>query len=283
MSAPATGATPALNATALGVFVFFFALVTVVGFFAARWRRGDLTHLHEWGLGGRRFGSFVTWFLLGGDLYTAYTLIAVPALVFAVGAYGFFALPYCILTYPIVFLTFPRLWNVCRKHGWITSADFVEGRYGSRGLALAVAVTGVLATMPYIALQLVGLEVVFEAMGLSAMGIGRETPLVIAFLVLAIYTYSSGLRAPALIAFVKDAMLYITIIAAVVIIPIHLAATAPCSRARSTRSRRRAAPAACCSSPVSTFPSPPSHSAPRSRSSCIRTPPPPRSARRAPP
>ena len=222
MNAPATGATPALNATALGVFVFFFALVTVVGFFAARWRRGDLTHLHEWGLGGRRFGSFVTWFLLGGDLYTAYTLIAVPALVFAVGAYGFFAMPYCILTYPLVFLTFPRLWNVCRRHGWITSADFVEGRYGSRGLALAVAVTGVLATMPYIALQLVGLEVVFEAMGLSAMGIGRETPLVIAFLVLAVYTYSSGLRAPALIAFVKDAMLYITIVAAVVIIPIHL-------------------------------------------------------------
>jgi SSS family solute:Na+ symporter len=210
------------DGTALGVFAFFFALVTVLGFFAARWRRGDLTHLHEWGLGGRRFGAFVTWFLLGGDLYTAYTLIAVPALVYAVGAYGFFAMPYTVFVYPIVFLTMPRLWNACRKHGWITSADFVEGRYGSRGLALAVAVTGVLATMPYIALQLVGLEKVFEAMGLGALGIGRETPLVIAFVILALYTYSSGLRAPALIAFVKDAMLYITVIAAVVIIPIKL-------------------------------------------------------------
>jgi SSS family solute:Na+ symporter len=178
--------------------------------------------LHEWGLGGRRFGAFVTWFLLGGDLYTAYTLIAVPALVYAVGAYGFFAMPYTVLVYPIVFLTMPRLWNACRKHGWITSADFVEGRYGSRGLALAVAVTGVLATMPYIALQLVGLEKVFEAMGLGALGIGRETPLIVAFVILALYTYSSGLRAPALIAFVKDAMLYITVIAAVVIIPIKL-------------------------------------------------------------
>ena len=207
---------------ALGVFVFFFALVTVLGFFAARWRRGDLSNLHEWGLGGRRFGAFVTWFLLGGDLYTAYTLIAVPALVYAVGAYGFFAMPYTVLVYPIVFLTMPRLWNACRKHGWITSADFVEGRYGSRGLALAVAVTGVIATMPYIALQLVGLEVVFEAMGFGALGIGHEAPLVVAFVILALYTYSSGLRAPALIAFVKDAMLYITVIAAVVIIPIKL-------------------------------------------------------------
>jgi SSS family solute:Na+ symporter len=208
--------------TAIGVFAFFFVLVTVLGFIAARWRRGDLSQLHEWGLGGRRFGAFVTWFLLGGDLYTAYTLIAVPALVYAVGAYGFFAMPYTVFVYPIVFLTMPRLWNACRKHGWITSADFVEGRYGSRGLALAVAVTGVLATMPYIALQLVGLQVVFEAMGFGTLGIGRETPLVIAFVILALYTYSSGLRAPALIAFVKDAMLYITVIAAVVIIPIKL-------------------------------------------------------------
>lgn len=207
---------------ALGVFLFFFIVVTVMGFVAARWRRGNLADLQEWGLGGRRFGSFVTWFLLGGDLYTAYTLIAVPALVYAVGAYGFFAIPYTILIYPFAFVTMPRLWNVCRKHGWITSADFVEGRYGSRALALAVAVTGVLATMPYIALQLVGLEVVFEAMGFGALGIGHEAPLIIAFVILALYTYSSGLRAPALIAFVKDAMLYVTVIAAVVIIPIKL-------------------------------------------------------------
>ena len=216
-----SGSAPALDWTALGVFVFFFSAVTLMGFAAARWRRGDLSLLHEWGLGGRRFGPFVTWFLLGGDLYTAYTLIAVPALVYAVGAYGFFAMPYTVFVYPIVFLTMPRLWNVCRKHGWVTSADFVEGRYGSKGLALAVAFTGVLATMPYIALQLVGLEVVFQAMGLSAVA-GKETPLLIAFAILALYTYSSGLRAPALIAFVKDAMLYITVIAAVVIIPMKL-------------------------------------------------------------
>ncbi len=76
--------------TAWAVFLVFFGLVSVLGFVASHWRRGDLTHLHEWGLGGRRFGTFVTWFLLGGDLYTAYTVIAVPALVYAVGAYGFF-------------------------------------------------------------------------------------------------------------------------------------------------------------------------------------------------
>src|ERR671925_1900339 len=154
-----------INWVALIVFIFFFLLVTVLGFVASRWRRGDLTRLHEWGLGGRRFGTVVTWFLLGGDLYTAYTFIAVPALIFGQGATGFFAVPYTIIVYPFVFVVMPRLWSVARQHHYITAADFVRGRYESRSLALAVAFTGILATMPYIALQLVGIQVVLAAMG----------------------------------------------------------------------------------------------------------------------
>ena len=208
--------------TAWGVFIFFFLLVTAIGFFASRWKAADLTQLHEWGLGGRRFGTLITWFLIGGDVYTAYTVVAVPALVFAIGAYGFFALPYTIIVYPLVFLVMPRLWNVCRRHNYVTTADFVEGRYGNHWLALAVAVTGVLATMPYIALQLVGMQVVFEGMGFGGNAQGAEIALVIAFIILALYTYTSGLRAPAMIAFVKDIMIYIFVIAAIVIIPAQL-------------------------------------------------------------
>jgi solute:Na+ symporter, SSS family len=205
-----------LNGVALTVFIILFAFVTVLGFLAARWRRGDLSLLNEWGLAGRRFGTVVTWFLLGGDLYTAYTFIAVPALVFGSGAIGFFAVPYTIIAYPLVFVVMPRLWAVCRKHHYITPSDFVRGRYDSHGLALAVAFTGILATMPYIALQLVGIEVV-----LAAMGITGDWPLVIAFVILAAYTYFSGIRAPAMIALVKDALIYITVIVAVIAIPIH--------------------------------------------------------------
>src|SRR5437016_13660687 len=143
---------------ALAIFLFFFALVTVMGFFAARWKSGPVSaHLDQWGLGGRQFGTWITWFLLGGDFYTAYTMIAVPALVYAVGAYGFFALPYTIIVYPFVFAVMPVLWQVAKEHGYVTAADVVHGWYGSRALELAVATTGGTATMPYIALQLVGM------------------------------------------------------------------------------------------------------------------------------
>jgi solute:Na+ symporter, SSS family len=212
-----------MNWTAIIVFVLLFGFVTVLGFVAAHWRRGDLDLLHEWGLGGRRFGTIVTWFLLGGDLYTAYTFIAVPALVFGAGAIGFFAVPYTIMIYPLVFLILPRMWSVAHKHNYITAADFVVGRYGNRWLALAVAVTGIFATMPYIALQLVGLQVVIGAMGVgTGGGLFGDLPLIIAFVILAAFTYTSGLRAPAMIAIVKDALIFITVIAMVIVIPVEL-------------------------------------------------------------
>ncbi len=208
-----------MHTTALFVFCLFFLLVTLIGFWAARWRRpaAGIASLEEWGLAGRSFGTWVTWFLIGGDLYTAYTVIAVPALLYGGGAMGFFALPYVVITYPLMMVVLPPLWKICHRNGYITLADFVSGHYGNRWLTIAIAVTGIMALMPYIALQLVGMQVVIEALGVHG-----EWPLAAAFVILAAYTYSSGLRAPAVIAIVKDVMLYVVVLAAVILLPIKL-------------------------------------------------------------
>jgi len=225
-----------VNWISLLVFLALFGFITWLGFAAARWRKGDLNLLHEWGLGGRRFGTVVTWFLMGGDTYTAYTFIAVPALAFGTGATAFFAIAYTILIYPILFVFFPRLWHVCQKRGYITAGDFVRGRFGNRWLATAIAITGIVATMPYIALQLVGMQVVIGALGLSGTGLAAELPIIIAFIVLAAFTYSSGLRAPASIAIVKDILIYVTVFAVIIVIPTELGgfakvfATVPASK-----------------------------------------------------
>ncbi len=211
-----------INWVALIVLIVLFAVVTVMGFRAARWRQAkDLQSLNEWGLGGRSFGTITTWFLLGGDLYTAYTFVAVPAAMWATGAVtGFFAVPYTIVLYPIIFYFLGRMWSVAHRHGYVTTADIVQGRYGTRSLSLAVAVTGILATMPYIALQLVGIQAVLEVVGIGGESLlAKDLPLLIAFAVLAAYTYSSGLRAPAMIAFVKDALIYLVIAVAIIYLP----------------------------------------------------------------
>src|SRR4051794_13700936 len=211
------------HTTEITISTTLFVLVSAVGFVAARWRRPTtLLHLDEWGLGGRSFGPWISWFLVGGDIYTAYTFVAVPALMFGAGATGFFAVPYTVIIYPLVFLVVIRLWSVSHVRGFVTPADFVRSRFDSPTMALLVAITGIVATMPYIALQLVGISAVLKSMGFNGSGLTGELPLLIAFLVLALYTYNSGLRAPALIAFVKDGLIYLTIIVAIIVIPSKL-------------------------------------------------------------
>jgi solute:Na+ symporter, SSS family len=187
-------------------------LVIVLGYAASRWRRPDNAvlerwGLEEWGLGGRAFGNPMQFFLLGGDLYTAYSFIAVPALVYGVGAAGFYAVAFAVIAYPLVFLTVPRLWSVAHSHGFVSSAEFVRARFGSPALSALVAVTAIVATLPYIALQLIGLRVVFETLG-----IGGDLPLTLAFGVLAFFTFYSGLRAPALLSILKDILLVVTVV-----------------------------------------------------------------------
>ena len=210
--------------TEIVIFTILFLLVSAIGFVAARWRAPqDMAHLDEWGLGGRSFGGWITWFLVGGDLYTAYTFVAVPALIFGAGAAGFFAVPYTVIIYPLFFLILIRLWSVSHRHGFVTPADFVRTRFGSPTLALLIAITGIVATMPYIALQLVGIESVLKTMGVTGDNIwAKNLPIIIAFAILAAYTYQSGLRAPALIACVKDTLSYIVILVAVIYLPYKL-------------------------------------------------------------
>lgn len=215
------------NGVTFGVFLALIIVVTGMGFVASRWRRASNLHqLDEWALGGRGFGGFVTWFLLGGDLYSAYTLIAVPAAIFSIGAFGFYAVPNAVVLYSLGFLFLPKLVRLAHEKGYVTLTDFVNDRFKSPTLGVAITLTGLLATLPYLALQLIGLEVVFSSMGINA---GPQAswfighlPLFIAFGVLAAYTYSSGIRAPALIAFLKDGLTYVVVIVAVIVIPIKL-------------------------------------------------------------
>jgi SSS family solute:Na+ symporter len=203
------------------VFVVLLGLVAAIGFLASRWKRADLHALEEWGLAGRRFGTLITWFLLGGDLFTAYTVIAVPGLIYGTGGPGFFALSYAALTFSFAFVSMPRLWSVCKRHGYVTAADFVRGRYGDHWLALAVTITGIMATVPYLALQLIGVQVSVAALGIAHAS-ASNLPLLIAFAILAGYTWKGGLRAPASIALVKDVMIYTVVIASVVYLPLRL-------------------------------------------------------------
>jgi Na+/proline symporter len=205
------------------VFIALFIVFIFLGFYGAFWRKGNLDLLHEWGLAGRRLGTVLVWFLMGADLYTAYTFIAVPSSLYAKGAIYFFAVPYVSLTFAIAMLTMPKLWIVSRNRGYVTAADFVKDRFNSSILAALIALTGVVAELPYIALQIVGMKSVLQMMllGIGNAALVSEISLIVSFIILAAFTYTSGLRGAALTGVFKDILIWITVISVIVIVPLQ--------------------------------------------------------------
>lgn len=203
------------------IVVILGALFT--GFIAYLWRKPEhMNDIEEWGLGGRRFGTIVVWFLLGGDLYTAYTLIAVPGVSASDGALAMFAIAYGVMIFPIVYATMPKLYTVAKKRKYITSSDYVRDRFDSRLLAMLIGITGVVAEMPYIALQEVSIGYVFRAMYIPA-----TLAIIAAFAIVAIFTFVSGLRGPSLTAILKDVIIWVAVIAIVIYIPYKLGGFGP--------------------------------------------------------
>ncbi|MDG6913788.1 MAG: sodium:solute symporter [Nitrososphaerota archaeon] len=202
----------------LALFVVFVAL----GFFGSRWRKGDLNNLTEWALGGKRLGTYLVWFLVGADLYTAYTFIAIPSGVYAKGAIYNFAVPYVALTFGLAILFMPRLWRIAHEKGYVTGADFAKGTFNSTTLAMLIAIVGITAELPYIALQIVGMQAVLSTMlaGVSDVATVSEVSLIIAFIVLAAFTYTSGLRGATLTAVMKDIIIFGGIIAVIIVVAV---------------------------------------------------------------
>jgi SSS family solute:Na+ symporter len=198
----------------IAVFLGLLVAVSVAGFAAARWRRPSTIHnLEEWGVGGRAFGNWVTWFLLGGSMFTAYTFVAVPALTYGAGAVGFFAIPFAIVITPLAYVVSTRIWSVSHARGYVTSSEFAGARFGSPVLAALVAVTGIAATVPYVAVQLVSLRALFETLGVHG-----DWPLLVAVGLVSLTTFRSGLRAPALLSIGKDIFLIWVVLAAILVV-----------------------------------------------------------------
>ncbi|HSB57304.1 MAG TPA: sodium:solute symporter [Nitrosopumilaceae archaeon] len=205
-------------------FVSLFVLFIILGFWAKNWRKGDLNNVSEWALAGRKLGTTVIFFLIGADLYSAYTFVAIPSGVFVKGSLYFFAIPYVIITFGIATVTMPKFWTISREKGYVTASDFVKDRFGSRTLSILVAITGIVAVLPYIALQIVGMQSVLTVMlaGTSNAQMVSEIALIVSFVVLAAFTFTSGLRGATLTGIFKDILIWITVIAIIVVVPLSV-------------------------------------------------------------
>lgn len=198
------------------LFFIVVGLTVVAGFLGSRWRAPDFSKIAEWSIGGMRFGAFIVWFLMGADIYTAYSLISVPGAAYSLGGFILYSVVYGSVSYPFLYIVATKFYRIAKRKGYITAGDYVRDRFDSGILALLISLTGIIAMLPYIALQIVGIRYVLDAMGFPVI-----PSFIIAYIIVAAFVALSGLRGPALSSLIKDAILWAVILTVVIALGIR--------------------------------------------------------------
>ena len=209
---------------ALIVTAVIILIVVAVGFLAGS-NKASRSSIEEWTVGGRSFGGLLVWFLVGADIYTAYTFLGLTGYGYSLGAAAFFAVPYVVLAYPIAYFIIPKVWTFASQHNLTSLADYARERFQSRTLGVLVGLTGIVFLIPYIDLQLSGITGVVQVAGsntLANSNLVGNIALVVSFILVALYTFFSGMRAPAYTAILKDFLVWVVMIAMVISIPFIL-------------------------------------------------------------
>lgn len=205
------------NLTSLLITSFIIITVVLIGFLAGR-DKSSRSSVEEWSVGGRRFGGLLVWLLVGADLYTAYTFLGLTSTAYQGGSLAFFAIPYSILAYLIAYFFLPKLWKVANQHKFTTIADYARERFDSKLLSVLIAIVGVLMLIPYICLQLSGIQDTLQVAGTGFINV--ELVVIISFLLVALYTFFSGIKGPTYTAIIKDILVWVIMLFMVVSLPI---------------------------------------------------------------
>lgn len=134
------------------------ALVAVIGCaIAIRAARANSGTAGDYYVGGRTFGGMVAGLSYAATTYSAFMLVVLTGLTYrgGIGALGFELIYFAGLSLLVIFA--PRFWLVGRRWGFISPAEMIGARYGSRTVARLMAAVSLVFLLPYCTTQMAGI------------------------------------------------------------------------------------------------------------------------------
>jgi SSS family solute:Na+ symporter len=170
-------------------------------------------------VGGRSFGTIFLWVLQAGEIYTTFTFLGIAGFAYSLGAPALYVMAYGTIAYIIAYFLAPAVWQVGKDNNLLTNADFFETRYNSRALGVGVALLSFAMVVPYVTIQLSGLQILLRIAGYGAYN--ATAAVIVGFLVMALFVFTAGLRGTAWASVVKDILVLVAVLFAGIAIPVH--------------------------------------------------------------
>lgn len=202
------------------------AVVVIATVIFALWSSGRISmDPQQFIVGGRSFGALFLWLLLAGEVYTSFTFLGAAGWAYGRGAPAYYILAYGTCGYVIGYFLLPAIWRVAKARNLLTGPDFFVDRYGSRLLGVGVALVQFVLIVPYVTLQLTGLQILLTIAGYGSFD--ATAAVAVAFALIALFVFTAGLRGTAWASVVKDALVLAAVIFAGISIPIHFFGSIP--------------------------------------------------------
>jgi len=198
----------------VAIIVAIVAVGVTVGFLARAQRRMDL---EQWTVGGRNFGILLVFLLMAGEVYTTFSFLGAPGWAYSRGGPTLYALSYLSLAYVVAFFVLPQVWELGRRHGMQTVADFFGIRYGNRYLGGFACLVGIVCLVPYVQLQITGVGMILEVASFG--DITRTQAMTICVALLVAFVFANGVRAVAWVSVIKDGLMLLAAVCIGIAIP----------------------------------------------------------------
>jgi SSS family solute:Na+ symporter len=191
------------------VLAFVILGVTLVGWIGVRAGRSASHTMTGWMVNDRKMGPVLTWFLLGTEIYTAFTFLGLSGFAYAHGGGVFYNVATNDIAYALGFFMLPAIGLLGRKFGYVTQSDFAAGRYRSRAVGVTIALFTAVIMIAYIDLNIEGLGVILGV--LTNHGLSEVWAEVLACLVLAVAVLIGGIRGNAWQSAIKDVLMFASV------------------------------------------------------------------------
>ncbi|CAE6774715.1 putative symporter YodF [Paraburkholderia aspalathi] len=146
---------------ALVIIVLFALFALAVGLYA---RRGKTFSMEQWAVGGRGFGSLLTFLLMAGEAFSTFSFLGASGWTYSKGVPAFYILSYGCLAYVFGYWMLPLIWRYAKERGLVSFADYFASKYDSRAIGVLVSVVAVFAMVSLLIIQLRGLGIIVSEM-----------------------------------------------------------------------------------------------------------------------
>lgn len=202
----------------LTIMMSIIAITGGLSLFGIRNIKMDLSHLL---VGGRSLGGLLLWLLMAGENYTSYTFLGAAGWAYGKGICAFYVFASYTITCILSFFVFPPLWRSARAHGLMTNADYFAQVYQSRWLSVVVGLVGIFSLVPFVALQLTGIQILLHIGSYGRLNSIRAAGL--AFFAILAFILVGGIRGVAFASIFKDSMMVGALVFAGIVLPVRFA------------------------------------------------------------